>query len=199
MRSTAQQRPDVQAAIFARPTVWASCTTDEQLHYFNDWTDMLPYYEFFFKTRPQLRILIYSGDVDIAEVPHAYTQLCLSYLNRTVVEPWRLWTVNGNISAGYVETYDRYTYATVRYGDVSDRLIASPHQDPSRCESQRSRAPGAAEPAVLWLLPVPTVPQQQAAVEHDGQAVNERKRLLDCHCASDAGGGVVIWLCECIG
>jgi hypothetical protein len=52
-------------------------------------------------------------DVDIATVPHAYTQLCLSYLNRPSTSKWRRWTVNG-VTAGYVETYDRYTFATVR-------------------------------------------------------------------------------------
>jgi hypothetical protein len=55
------QRPDVQSAIYAKPANWTSCTTSEQLHYYNDWPDMLPYYEYFFATRPSLRILIYSG------------------------------------------------------------------------------------------------------------------------------------------
>ena len=57
--------------------------------------------------------MVYSGDVDIATVPHAYTQLCLSYLNRPLKTQWKRWTVD-DITAGYVEVYDTYTFATVK-------------------------------------------------------------------------------------
>lgn len=67
-------------------------------------------------------------DADIADVPHTKTQLCLYTLGRPIIEPWRRWTVQGPklptwtkeaaakslITGGYVEVYDRYTYATVK-------------------------------------------------------------------------------------
>ena len=62
---------------------------------------------------PQLRILIYSGDTDIATCPHAYAQLCLSDLGRPLVQQWRPWVMDQQ-TAGYVEVYDTYTYATVK-------------------------------------------------------------------------------------
>jgi hypothetical protein len=38
---------------------------------------MMPFYESFFATAPQLKILIYSGDTDIATCPHACTPRCV--------------------------------------------------------------------------------------------------------------------------
>lgn len=49
---------------------------------------MLDYYNKFFEVA-NLRIMVYSGDIDISTVPHAYTQLCLSALNRPTVQSWR--------------------------------------------------------------------------------------------------------------
>lgn len=106
-------REDVQQAIHAQPAKWVSCQSSDVLHYFNNWTNIIPYYEQFFKDMPDLRIMIYSGDVDIATVPHFYTQLCLLDLKRPVVEKWRRWTVN-DLTAGFVEQYDTYTFATVK-------------------------------------------------------------------------------------
>ena len=34
------------------------------------------------------KILVYNGDIDISTVPHPYTQLCLSALQRPTVKPW---------------------------------------------------------------------------------------------------------------
>ncbi len=61
----------------------------------------------------QLDVLIYSGDTDIATCPHAYAQLCLGELNRKQLVQWAPWTVD-NQTAGFVEVYDGYTYATVK-------------------------------------------------------------------------------------
>jgi len=74
---------------------------------------MLPYYLRFFKEKPDLKILIYSGDTDIATVPHPYTQLCLSELNQTLIHPWTPWKVEHQ-TAGYFEIYNSYTYATIK-------------------------------------------------------------------------------------
>jgi len=69
----------------------------------------------FFQEKPDLKILIYSGDVDIATVPHPYTQLCLSQLNQTQIKSWSPWEVNDQ-TAGYFEVYNSYTYATIKGG-----------------------------------------------------------------------------------
>lgn len=76
---------------------------------------MLPYYENFFKQRPDLRILFYSGDVDIATVPFAYTQACVFQLSATKKRKsnWGPWFVRGH-TAGYFEEFDRYTYVTIK-------------------------------------------------------------------------------------
>mmetsp|Transcript_16227 Transcript_16227/g.63276 ORF Transcript_16227/g.63276 Transcript_16227/m.63276 type:complete len:118 (+) Transcript_16227:155-508(+) len=87
---------------------------------------MLQLYTSFFDNT-NLRIMVYSGDVDINTVPHPNTQACLYQMNRPVTQSWSRWTVPGpempvwsvnpankDITAGYVEVYDRYTYATVR-------------------------------------------------------------------------------------
>jgi len=104
---------DVQRAIHARiGTTWSDCT-DGPLNYTTLWQDMTPYYKYIFSKSPSIRVLIYSGDVDIATVPHAVTQMCVANLGGALVQPWRPWIVNGAI-AGYVEVYDRYTYATVK-------------------------------------------------------------------------------------
>ncbi len=42
---------------------------------------------------PNLRILIYSGDVDIATCPFAYAQLCLGELNRALKKQWSPWQI----------------------------------------------------------------------------------------------------------
>eukprot|EP01095_Lingulamoeba_sp_RSL-Kostka_P002245 TRINITY_DN130_c3_g1_i1.p1 TRINITY_DN130_c3_g1~~TRINITY_DN130_c3_g1_i1.p1 ORF type:complete len:438 (-),score=126.42 TRINITY_DN130_c3_g1_i1:100-1413(-) len=106
---------ETKEAIYANTNLtWLSCTTSKELNYTTDWPNMLPYYEKFFDVAPNLRILIYSGDVDIDTCPHAYTQLCLSYLPATLKKSWRPWHVNGDVTAGYVEEYNEYTYATVK-------------------------------------------------------------------------------------
>jgi len=120
---------NVQQAIHARPSRWYSCTGQllSGLNYTSDRPNMLDYYNIFFESL-DIKILIYSGDVDIDTVPHAQTQLCLSYLERPLVTSWTRWTVPGpkipvyipqhkeksNITAGYMEVYDKYYYATVR-------------------------------------------------------------------------------------
>jgi len=74
---------------------------------------MTPTYTYIFKIAPNLKILIYSGDVDIATVPHADTQQCVFGFNRPLLRTWRPWILNG-ATAGFVEVYDKFTYATVK-------------------------------------------------------------------------------------
>jgi carboxypeptidase C (cathepsin A) len=103
--------PQVQQAIHARPAFWQACTN--VLNYTANFPSMLPFYEDFFKERPDLNILVYSGDVDIATVPFAITQRCLNDLGRKTLQNWQPWYVNG-ATAGYWEVKNGYTYATVK-------------------------------------------------------------------------------------
>jgi hypothetical protein len=57
------------------------------LHYEQSFADILPYYNYFFDNA-NLRILIYSGDVDVGDVPHAFTQKCLAQLQRPIISEW---------------------------------------------------------------------------------------------------------------
>jgi len=71
------------------------------------------YLEIFFDVAPEMRILYYSGDVDLATVPFAQTQRCLATMNRPVVSEWRPYVLNKEV-VGYIEEYDTYTFATIK-------------------------------------------------------------------------------------
>jgi len=104
-------RADVQKALGIITKVdWDMCT---DLDYDISGKSMVPYYESFFKNKPGFQILVYSGDLDILTVPFAYTQPCIAQLSGKPLTLWQPWFVNG-ATAGYVETYDKYTYATIK-------------------------------------------------------------------------------------
>eukprot|EP01104_Vermistella_antarctica_P000731 TRINITY_DN10851_c0_g1_i1.p1 TRINITY_DN10851_c0_g1~~TRINITY_DN10851_c0_g1_i1.p1 ORF type:complete len:504 (+),score=141.88 TRINITY_DN10851_c0_g1_i1:357-1868(+) len=106
-------QPIVQKAIHATaPSYgWTECSPVVNYSFSNE--DMIPYYYDFFALKPELSILIYSGDIDIATCPFAQTQPCLAQLNGTAIQKWRPWYVNG-VTVGYTESFDRYTYATIK-------------------------------------------------------------------------------------
>ncbi|KAL3351657.1 hypothetical protein AABB24_019967 [Solanum stoloniferum] len=61
------------------------------------------------------RSLIYSGDHD-SVVPFQSTQAWIKYLNYSVIDDWRPWTVDGQV-AGYTRSFSNHmTYATVKGG-----------------------------------------------------------------------------------
>lgn len=103
-------RADVQQAIHAQPTHWRICGG---VQYSSNVDGIMPYIESFFTLAPNMRILYYAGDIDIATVPFPQTFRCLMTLNRPVVEEWRPYVINNEIG-GYVEVYDTYTLATVK-------------------------------------------------------------------------------------
>jgi hypothetical protein len=119
--STYLNRQDVQTAIHARApdasqgNSWQTCS--DSLNYTMDLADagLLPFLRRIFKTKPTLRILYYSGDVDVATVPQQTTQACLAELGDRPLpnKSWRPWTING-WHAGYVEEFERHTYATIK-------------------------------------------------------------------------------------
>jgi len=107
-------RKDVQTAIGAKSGItWASCANG--LNYDTLNYSMVPYYEDIFRQKPSLKVLIYSGDVDVMTVPYTYTMTCMYELSGKPVTTWRPWFVNG-VTAGYTESFSTYTYATIRGG-----------------------------------------------------------------------------------
>jgi len=105
-------RKDVQSAIGAKPMVWNECAGGN-FNYTSLGNSMIPNYKYFFEARPDIDILIYSGDVDIATVPFGITHACLSELHEVPTQVWGPWFVNG-ATAGYVEAFEHYTYATLK-------------------------------------------------------------------------------------
>eukprot|EP00010_Vexillifera_abyssalis_P006727 CAMPEP_0201548958 /NCGR_PEP_ID=MMETSP0173_2-20130828/5447_1 /ASSEMBLY_ACC=CAM_ASM_000268 /TAXON_ID=218659 /ORGANISM="Vexillifera sp., Strain DIVA3 564/2" /LENGTH=349 /DNA_ID=CAMNT_0047958481 /DNA_START=289 /DNA_END=1335 /DNA_ORIENTATION=+ len=115
-RTAYLNRADVQRAIHAKVgTQWTACANPPQLNYSmpHPWPNMLPLYKEFTQKRPDIRILLYSGDVDIATVPFAYTTTCIHEMNRTITDPWRKWKIDGAL-AGYTESYEGLMFATVK-------------------------------------------------------------------------------------
>jgi len=107
-------RADVQDALHAKAgTKWEVCT--DALNYDSDLANagMIPFLQKINKLDAPLSILYYSGDVDIATVPTQVTQACLAELKMKVTSQWKPWRING-WHAGYTETYERYTFATVK-------------------------------------------------------------------------------------
>lgn len=107
-------RADVKNAIHAKASItWSECTSN--INYTMTNPDILDYLTVIFREKPSLNILYYSGDVDIATVPFAFTQECLYQLRRPLVSQWKPWYLPGtNSVAGYVEAFDRFTYATIK-------------------------------------------------------------------------------------
>jgi len=122
-------RDDVQQAIGVRKAafypggkrVWEVCDAEtSKLKYEMDRAPgdgLMPYLRDIFKFKPDLKLLYYSGDVDIATVSTQSTQACLHELLNSsdvkITKPWKPWKING-WHVGYVEEFDRYTFATIK-------------------------------------------------------------------------------------
>ena len=109
-------RKDVQNALHAHAPpsgIWSECVSFRFLHYAQSSESMIPFYRNVINQRPDVSILVYSGDIDIATVPFGQTQECLYELDGTLSKNWGPWFVNG-ATAGYVEQYKEFSYATVK-------------------------------------------------------------------------------------
>jgi carboxypeptidase C (cathepsin A) len=111
-------RRDVQQAIHAEgpngglPLQWSECTS--RINYNIVGASMVPHYAKFQSQKAGFKVLVYSGDIDIATVPFAYTQPCLAELQATNTKTWGPWFVNGQ-TAGYWEQFSPvYTFATLK-------------------------------------------------------------------------------------
>jgi serine carboxypeptidase-like clade 2 len=107
-------RPDVQAAIGARPpqTPWSECAN---INYNISGINMVPLYDEFVNQKADISILVYSGDVDIMTVPFAYTVPCFEQMTDkgAQLRQWGPWFVN-HATAGYWQQYTKYSFATVK-------------------------------------------------------------------------------------
>eukprot|EP01089_Gocevia_fonbrunei_P012940 TRINITY_DN3189_c0_g1_i4.p1 TRINITY_DN3189_c0_g1~~TRINITY_DN3189_c0_g1_i4.p1 ORF type:complete len:469 (-),score=81.07 TRINITY_DN3189_c0_g1_i4:34-1440(-) len=104
--------PAVQTAIHARPTKWSECSDVVNYNYEDIASSVIPiYWDLLNNTK--LNILVYSGDVD-GIVPTAGSVIWTQGLGRTVKEAWRPWMDERGQVGGFVEVYDRFTFATVR-------------------------------------------------------------------------------------
>ena len=115
--TTYLRRRDVQDAIHViqglAPAPWNSCSN--AINYNSNGPNMIPLFQTFQQKKPGFKILVYSGDVDIATVPHSLTQAALNTWSNTRTRNWGPWFVNGN-TAGYWEQFEHYSYATVKGG-----------------------------------------------------------------------------------
>jgi len=113
-------RPDVHRALHIdaskmRSPVWTDCADDAINYTTTEKNIISSYYEPIFDlTGPSFKVLVYSGDEDIATVPTPVTQQCLSELQpMTRVSNWSAWSHNG-ITGGYHESFERYSFATIK-------------------------------------------------------------------------------------
>ncbi|KAI3437266.1 uncharacterized protein J3R85_005508 [Psidium guajava] len=105
----------VREALHVRPgtkTVWLYCNSTLAYTYVID--SVVDYHKNL--TNANIRLLIFSGDHDMS-IPHIGTQAWIRYLNLTLDESWRVWSVDGQ-TAGYAKKYinDDYslTFVTVK-------------------------------------------------------------------------------------
>jgi len=109
--NTYLNRADVQRAIHANiPYAWHDCSPRVNYSYSDVEKSVLPLYQHFFNEN--LRILIYSGDVD-AIVPYPGTREWVAQLKRPILKSWRPYIVNKQVG-GYVTVYKGLSFATVR-------------------------------------------------------------------------------------
>lgn len=110
--------PEVQKAFHANQTTrtlpwrWADC--NQAIHYSQKdlMASMLPVYSQLLATG-NLRILVYSGDVD-GIVPVVGTRRWTAGLGLKTTQPWRPWFSPTQQVGGYIVEYDGLTFATVR-------------------------------------------------------------------------------------
>ena len=121
-------RGDVQAAIHAK-TPRAPHSDCSDIGYDVTWPSSLPDYAAAFDAG--LKVLIFSGDVDVTTCPFASTQVAVQALvdafpdAGAIVQNWTAWQAPGLPGAqtvGYLETHKGFSFATIKAGghEVSD-------------------------------------------------------------------------------
>lgn len=103
-------RADVRAAIHIPSNYpgWDMCTSNPKFNY----DTLIVGSQYIWNSlKGKVRMMHFSGDIDGA-VPTDGTWNWVQELNRTILEPFRAYHVNGHV-AGYIQEYDGMTYATV--------------------------------------------------------------------------------------
>lgn len=106
-------QPDVQEAIHVNAsgiTNWTDCSSIVNYSRKDLLTPILDVYD---QLLGNIRIMVYSGDVD-AIVPVTGTRAWLDQLNLTTVAPWAPWLAPDGQVGGYVTEYDGLTFTTIR-------------------------------------------------------------------------------------
>ncbi|XP_023915638.1 serine carboxypeptidase-like 18 [Quercus suber] len=114
-------------------TDWKRC--NKSLAYDSNLRTVVHYHDELLKRG--YRALIYSGDHDMM-IPYVGTLAWINFLNMTMVDGWRPWTVDGQI-AGFTEKYarasgDGLTFATVKGGGHT-----APEYKPKECLEMADR------------------------------------------------------------
>ncbi|XP_031248001.1 serine carboxypeptidase-like 1 isoform X2 [Pistacia vera] len=111
---------------------WARC--NQSILYTEDVPSSLYYHRNLIKRG--YRVLIYSGDLDMA-VPYVGTETWIKSLNLTVESGWQPWSVEGQVAGywmQYAEGIYSLTYATVKGGGHT-----APEYKPKECLAMISR------------------------------------------------------------
>ena len=113
--------PNVQAAIHAKTprAPWDDCSN---IGFDVTWPSNVPDYLAAFQAN--LRVLIFSGDVDVSTCPFSSTQVAVDTLTQLaggeLVSNWTSWAVTGlgglaaGQTGGYVEKHKAFTFASVK-------------------------------------------------------------------------------------
>ncbi|KAK2445482.1 serine carboxypeptidase [Trifolium repens] len=108
---------------------WKRCNSD--IPFKHEIINSFPYHANL--SRKGFRSLIYSGDHDM-KVPFLETQAWIRSLNYSIVDDWRQWYSNAQVS-GYMRTYsNRMTFATVKGGGHT-----APEYKPEECLAMLTR------------------------------------------------------------
>lgn len=110
-------RLDVQKAIHVfdgKLKVWDECSSKLNYNFTEGYgQSMIPYYKKFFQEMPNLRILIFSGDVD-SVVPFLGTEKWIESLHLKKLSPRKTWLLPNKQIGGYIQQYDKLTYLSIR-------------------------------------------------------------------------------------
>ena len=111
-------RADVQAAIHAKAprAPWSDCS---DIGFDVTWPSSIPDYTAAFEAG--LKVLVFSGDLDVTTCPFLSTQVAVEALSKLpggeVTRNWTAWDVKGVAGAqtgGYIEYHQKFTFATIK-------------------------------------------------------------------------------------
>jgi len=110
-------RPDVQAALHAKPTTWEECSSKIWYSELDELQPMEPVYEYLFDGKFNLNILVYSGDDDSVCATSGSQEWIWDLRGQSVTSDWAQWKYvddyYGSQIAGYVVKFKDFTFATV--------------------------------------------------------------------------------------